>query len=264
MQTQFKKISFADRVKSMLKVDFMRMFKTPLVYIMAGVCIVIPILILVMTTLLPSTSVDPETGVEKTAETFTNVWQAISPLSGAGQSMDLTGMCNINMIFFLIPVMLCIFVADDFRSGYAKNLFAVRAKKTDYVISKSAVGFVGGAIMIAAYFIGAMLGGAIAGLPFDTGEAGAGGIAACMLSKIFLVAIFVAIALTLGVVGKQRLWLSVLGSLAACMLLFTMLPMISPLDSDFLNVIMCIGGAALFLVVLGAVGNLILNKTNLA
>jgi len=263
MQTQFKKISFLDRVKSMLEVDFKRMFKTPLVYIMAGVCLVIPILILVMTTLLPSTAVDPETGAEKAAEGFTNVWQAIGSLSGAEQSMDLTGMCNINMIFFLIPVMLCIFVADDFRSGYAKNLFTVRAKKTDYVISKSVVGFIGGAIMIITYFVGTMLGGTIAGLPFDTGEAGAGGIAACMLSKIFLVAIFVAIALTLSVVGKQRLWLSIFGSLAACMLLFTMLPMISPLDSNFLNVIMCIGGGALFLVGLGAISNVILNKTNL-
>lgn len=84
-------------------------------------------------------------------------------------SMDLTGMCNINMMYFLIAVFLCIFVADDFRSGYAKNLFAVRSKKVDYCISKTAVGFVGGVIMIAAYFVGAMLGGAIAGLSFDTG-----------------------------------------------------------------------------------------------
>ena len=63
--------------------------------------------------------------------------------------MSLTAMCNINMLYFLIVVLVCIFVADDFRSGYAKNLFTVRAKKTDYVISKTVVGFVGAAAMLA-------------------------------------------------------------------------------------------------------------------
>ncbi|MGN0806389.1 MAG: hypothetical protein ACI4MC_05055, partial [Candidatus Coproplasma sp.] len=229
MEIKIEKQNFGKMLKTMLKVDFRRMFTMPLAYIMAGVSLVLPILILVMTTMMPETSIDPVTGAEKTMETFTNVWQAIGSVSGTAMGMDLTGMCNINMIYFLIAVFVCIFVADDFRSGYAKNLFTVRAKKIDYCISKTAVGFVGGVIMIIAYFIGAMLGGAIAGLPFDTGTAGAGGIVACMFSKIFIIAVFVSIALLLSVVGKQRLWISILGSLAAGMLLFMMIPMITPL-----------------------------------
>ncbi|MDE7256965.1 MAG: hypothetical protein K2N50_03305, partial [Clostridia bacterium] len=150
-----------------------------------------------------------------------------------------------------------------FRSGYAKNLFTVRAKKVDYCISKTAVGFVSGALMIASYFIGATLGGAIAGLPFGTEGFGAGGVAACIFSKVFLVAVFVSIALVLSVVAKQRLWLSVLGSIAAGALLFTMLPMISPLNSTIINAVMCFAGGALFALGLGAVSNLILNKTSL-
>lgn len=263
MEQTFAKQSFSKRLKSMLKVDFKRMFTMPLVYIMAGISLALPVLILVMTTALPSTSIDPATGAEKAAETFTNVWQAIGSVSGTPTSMDLTGMCNSNMLYFLIVVFVCIFVADDFRSGYAKNLFAVRARKTDYCCSKTLAGFTGGAIMLAAYFIGAMLGGSVAGLSFATVGFGAGGIVACLLAKLFLIAVFVAIALCLGVTAKQKLWLSVLGSLGAGMLLFTMLPLLTPLDASFVNVCLCLAGGALFAAGLGAVSNLILNKTNL-
>lgn len=108
-----------------------------------------------------------------------------------------------------------------------------------------------------------MIGGAIAGLPFSTEGFGAGGVAACLFSKIFMTAIFVSIAVLLGAVAKQKLWLSVLGSLAAGMLLFTMIPIIAPLNANVLNVVMCAAGGALFAVGLGAVSAVVLNKTNL-
>ncbi len=262
MEATFEKQGFLKKLKSMLKVDFKRMFTMPLVYIMAGVSLVVPILILVMTTMMGG-----EAEGEAAMQGFTNVWQAIGSVSGSADAgamaMDITGMCNINLMYFLVAIFVCVFVSEDFRSGYAKNLFTVRSKKIDYCISKTAVGLAGGMIMIIAYFIGAMLGGAIAGLPFTTEGFGAGGVVACMLCKLFLVAIFVAIALTLSVVGKQRLWISILGSLAACALLFTMLPMISPLNSNFINVIMALAGGALFAAGLGAISNLILTKTSL-
>ena len=258
MVMKFETQTFGKRLKSMLKVDFRRMFTMPLVYIMLGVCFVMPILILVMTSMMGT----PEEGAEAMG-TFTNVWQSIGSVSSAGMSMDLTTMCNINMLYFLMAVLVCVFVADDFRSGYAKNLFTVRSSKIDYVISKSLVCFVGSVGMLICYFIGAMLGGAIAGLSFELGGVNAGNIIACLISKFFLAAVFVSIFLTLSVVGKQRTWLSILGSFAAGMLMFTMIPMITPLDSSFLNVIMCLAGGAMFGVGLGAVSNLILNKTSL-
>lgn len=264
MEAKFEKTNFSKRLKSMLKVDFKRMFTMPLVYIMAGVCLVMPVLILIMTSMMSGTTIDPVTGAETTVETFTNVWQSIGSLSSSSaMSMDLTGMCNINLLYFLVTVLVCIFVADDFRSGYAKNLFTVRAKKSDYVISKTLVGFVGGVIMIIAYFIGAMIGGAIAGLPFTMEGFGVGGIVMCMFSKIFLIAVFVSINVLASVAAKQRLWLSIVCSFAISMLLFTMIPMMTPLDSSFLNVIMCLVGGALFAAGLGAVSKVILKKTSL-
>ncbi len=256
---EFEHIPFAARLKSMLKVDFRRMFTQPLVYIMFGVSLVMPVLILIMTTMMGSSAEGGEA-----MGTFTNVWQAISPVSGAssGMSMDLTTMCNMNLIYFLAAVLVCVFVADDFRSGYAKNLFTVRAKRTDYVISKSLVGFIGGAGMLVCYFIGAMIGGAIAGLSFDAGG-GAGQIVACLLSKLFLMAVYAAIYLLLAVVAKQRLWMSIVGSLAVGALLFMMIPMITPLNAGILNVILCLAGGAIFGAGLGAVSNIILKKTSL-
>lgn len=261
---KFEPNGFGDRLKSMLTVDFRRMFTMPLFYIMAGICFVIPILILVMTTMMDGTvNVDPNTGVETTIEAFTSVWQVIGSASGDSSAMDMsmTGICNINFVYFLTAVFVCIFVADDFRSGYAKNLFTVRSKKSDYVISKTLIGFVGGAIMLIAFFAGAMVGGAISGLPFDTGTAGAGGVIMCMISKIFLAAVFVSIYVLMSVVGKQKLWLSMVISLCAGMLLFTMVPMITPLDSGIMNVIMCLAGGILFSLGIGLGSNAVLNKT---
>lgn len=266
MEMKFEHNSFGKRLKSMLSVDFRRMFTQPLFYIMVGVCLAMPILILVMTTMMDgSVSVNPQTGVETVIEGFDNTWQVIGSVSSESSMMDmsLTGMCNINMLYFFVAVLVCIFVADDFRSGYAKNLFTVRAKKSDYVISKTLIGFVGGACMLLAFFVGAMLGGAISGLSFDMGAAGIRGIVMCMLAKIFLVAVFVPVYLLMGVVGKQKLWLSLVGSLMVGMLFFTMIPMLTPLDSGIMNVVMCLAGGVLFSVGIGAISNQILRKTSL-
>lgn len=255
----FEKQSIKKRIKSMLVVDFRRMFTMPLVYIMIGVSLVIPILILVMTTMMGQSTEQP--GMEG----FTNVWQAIGSVSSNSQTMtmDLTSMFNINLIYFIIAILVCIFVSDDFRSGYSKNLFTVRSDKKDYVISKTLVCFVAGATMIISYFIGALLGGAIAGLSFELGDVSAMNITMCMLSKIFLVALFVSIYLIMSVVGKQRLWLSILASLGVSMLLFNIVPIVSPLDCGLINVILSIAGAAMFSLGIGVGTNQILRKTAL-
>ena len=49
-------------------------------------------------------------------------------------SMDLVSMCNKNLVYFILTVLVCVFVGDDFRSGYSKNLFTIRSKKSNYVI----------------------------------------------------------------------------------------------------------------------------------
>ncbi len=279
MEKKFEKITLAERIKSMLAVDFRRMFTIPFFYIMAGIALIMPILILVMTSLMEGTPMtDSQTGQpildefgnQVLMEGFKNVWQMIGSISGgssestnAAGGMDIVSMCNINLVFFMSAVLVCIFIADDFRSGYAKNLFTVRSKKTDYVISKTTVCFVGGGIMLVLFFIGTMLGGKIAGIPFTMEGFNAGNVILCMISKIFLMAVFVALYALMSIIAKQKLWLSILLSLGSSMLLFTMIPMITPIDAGLLNVVLCIAGGAIFSVGLGAIGRVLLKKRDI-
>jgi len=167
------------------------------------------------------------------------------------------------MMFMAVAVFICLFISDDFRSGYAKNLFTVRARKGDYVTSKTIVGFVCGAIMLIAYFVGSMLGGAIAGLSFSLGGLGIYNIVMCLLAKILLMLVFVSIFVLISVSAKQTAWLALCGSLGGGMLLFMMVSMITPLGSTLINVALCAAGGAMFAFGLGAISKAILSKTAL-
>ncbi len=284
---KFENFSFGKRVKSMLKVDFRRMFRSRLFYILAATALLIPIVMTVMLTMMDGKEmVNQQTGEVTIMEGPESVWESIGTLptdsagdtangntedgtagggmAAMGAGMDVMAMCNINMMFMLVCVFVCLFISDDFRSGYAKNLFTVRADKTDYVISKTLAGFTMGAVMLIAYFIGAMLGGAFTGLSFAlTGGMSVGNILMCMLAKIFLMLVFVSIFTLISVAAKKTAWLSICGSLGGGMLLFMMVGLITPLTSTLMNVFLCAAGGAMFAVGLGALSRLVLKKTSL-
>lgn len=262
---KFEKISIGKRAKSMLKVDFRRMFKSKLFYILIACALVMPILMTVMMSMMDgSVSVNPQTGEETIMQGPENAWQNIGTLPGESLGGDeIFMMCNINMAFMGVAVFVCLFISDDFRSGYAKNLFTVRAKRGEYVFSKTISGFVCGAMMLIAYLIGSVLGGAIAGLSFDLHGLGAGNIVMCMLAKILLMLVFVSIFTLISVAAKQKAWLSICGSLGGGMLLFMMVSMITPLASGIINVVLCAAGGVLFAFGLGWASNAVLRKTSL-
>ena len=181
---------------------------------------------------------------------FSTAWNIIAADSPLYVINDIGDYANMNMVFIFGGIMVSIFIGHDYKSGYVKQLFTTHPKKQDYMISKSLLGAFSMACMCVTYFIGGTL-------------AGAGGITACMFAKIFFALVFVAIALVLAVTAKRRLWLSILCSFGAGMLLFTMIPMITPLNSTIINVVMCLAGGAVFAVGLGAISNVILRKTNI-
>ncbi len=275
MQNTFERNTFGKRFGSMLRVDFKRLFLSRAFYIIIASCLVAPILILVMTTMMDgSVSVNPQTGEETVIEGFDNVWQIIGSVSDpnananaggemSAMSMDIVSMCNINMLYFAIAALVCIFVADDFVSGYAKNLFTVRAKKTDYVASKTLVLTFGAAMMILTFFVGSLVGGAVSGLSFKMDGFHAGNLVMCVLSKMVLVSAFVPIYLIMSVAAKQKLWLSILLSMMVGMFLFMMIPMLTPLNATVLNVLLCAVGGVGFGFGLGTISNAILKKTSL-
>ena len=125
----------------MIKIDFYRLFHTPVFYIMVLVAALIPALVLAMV------------GANEAEEqSFTNTWQVIEGYSGnTAGLMDFANMANINMLFIFAALMLSIFIAHDYSSGFVKNIFTVHAKKSDYVVSKSLIGIFAGICMILSY-----------------------------------------------------------------------------------------------------------------
>ncbi len=283
MEKKFPKNTFKKRLYSMLRVDSRRMFMTPLFYIILGIAVVMPIVILVMVSMMEGTPmVDSQTqqpildanGNQMLMEGFGSVWEIIGTVStssgaapdaaaGGMGGMSLTGMCNINLLYFGIAVLICLFVSGDFKSGYSKNLFTVRAKKTDYIISKTVIGFIASAILFIGFFAGALIGGAVSGTSFAMDGFNAGNLVMCLLSKIFLTAAFVAIYVMASVIAKQKTWLGMIASFAVAMLLFAMIPMITPLDASVLNVLLTLIGGGLFAVGLGAISKLVMKKADI-
>ena len=263
---KFQSVGFGQRMKSMLRVDFRRMFKSRLFYILIAAALVMPILMTVMMAMMDgSVSVDPQTGVETVMQGPENTWQNIGTLPG-GEAMggtEIFAMCNINMAFMMVAVFICLFISDDFRSGYAKNLFTVRAKRGEYVVSKTLCGVICGAFMLIAYFVGSILGGAMAGLSFDLHGLTAVNLVMCLLAKIFLMPVFVSIFTLISIAARQKAWLAICGSLGGGMLLFMMVSMITPLGSTLMNVILCLAGGALFGFGLGAISRVVLKKSSM-
>ena len=83
------KNTFSKRLGSMLKVDFKRLFLSRSFYIIVAACLVAPILILVMTTMMDgSVSVNAQTGEETVIEGFDNVWQIIGSVSDKSRTVS--------------------------------------------------------------------------------------------------------------------------------------------------------------------------------
>lgn len=274
MNIKFESFSFKKRLKSMISLDIRRLFTSKSFYIIICSCLIAPILILLMTSMMagnPMTDKNgniilDELGNPVYMEGFKNVWQMIGSVSsnnGAAMGMDIVSMCNINMVFMAIAVLVCMFVSADFRSGYAKNLFTIRSDKKDYVISKTIIGFIGGSLMLIFFFVGSLLGGAISGISFEMEGFNAFNIIMCMITKIGLVFVFASIFVVMSVVGKDKLWLSLIAGLGVSMLLFMMIPIISPLNANIMNVVLGILGGVIFAFGMGAISNIILKKTSL-
>ena len=250
-----KSKQFFNRLMPMIKLDFYRLLHTPIFYIMVLIAALIPAL--VMTMMGGSELAD--------AQTYTNVWQVFEGISGETAGlMDFANMANVNMVYIFAAILLSIFVSHDYSSGFVKNIFTVHAKKSDYIVSKSISGVFGGVCMILSYFLVTVIVGAITGKSFDLGAAGIGGLFMCLFSKIALMGLFVPLYLTMAVLFKQKLWMTIITSFAVGILFYPVASMAVPLNSSFITLIMCIVASAIAFIGIGAVSSLILNKRDLS
>ncbi len=252
--------SMLSRVKSMFKLDFYRLFHTPVLYIMLLVAAIIPAMLLTMSG-MPTT--DPATGVTTPpAIVYDNVWQVVETLGGsavAGDPLNMAGYANINMVFIFAGLLISIFVAHDYSSGFVKNIFTVHSKKVDYVLSKSIVGAVGGAGMLLTYLLGGVICGGIMQKSFSVDV---GGLIACLLSKFFLMLLFSALFVSVSVFFKNKLWLTITFTFLFGMMLYpvaSVATLSASLGTVVITLVIGLGGG----IAIGCLSTTLLNKRDL-
>ena len=155
-EIKFETPSLAARIKSMLGVDFYRLFHTPLFYIFLAIAAIIPAMVSAMTMM-------PDQNGNTMEPLYSNVWQIIAAQKPLYVIETIADYANMNMVFIFGGIMVSIFIGNDYRSGYVKQLFTAHAKKEDYMISKTLVCAFAIVSMCLSYFIGGTVGGLIVG-----------------------------------------------------------------------------------------------------
>ena len=159
---EFKNPSFVDRIKSMINVDFYRLFHTPLFYIFLGIAAIIPALVS-----MGMSTTDPETG-QITGTTLENIWIMVAVEKPLYVVNTIAEYANMNMVFIFGGIMVSIFIGHDYKSGYVKQLFTTHAKKQDYMISKTITCAFAMVCMCITYLIGTIASGLFNNISFDT------------------------------------------------------------------------------------------------
>ena len=152
-ELSFKNPSIYERLKTMLSVDFYRLFHTPLFYIFLGIAAIIPALVS-----MGFSVTDPETG-QIIGTSLENIWIMVAGKEPIYVVSDIAQYANMNMVFIFGGIMVSIFIGHDYKSGYVKQLFTTHAKKQDYIISKSIVCSFGMMCMCITYLIGTIASG---------------------------------------------------------------------------------------------------------
>lgn len=106
----------------MVYLDFKRLFMSKFFYIIIGSCLLVSVLILIMTQMMEGSPMNDqygnlildELGNPVLIEWFKNVLQMLGSVSGSstGMSMDITSMCNVNILYFAITVFESLFMGQ--------------------------------------------------------------------------------------------------------------------------------------------------------
>lgn len=155
---QFESPSFYERLKTMLGVDFYRLFHTPMFYIFLVIAAIIPAMVLSMTGM---------NAVGAAVPMYTNTWQMIATQSPMYVVSDIGEYANMNMVFIFGGIMVSIFIGHDYKSGYVKQLFTTHAKKRDYMMSKTIIGAFSMACMCLTYLLGPVIAGLFVRTSFE-------------------------------------------------------------------------------------------------
>lgn len=264
---KFENPTFLQRIKSMLSVDFYRLFHTPLFFIFLAIAPIIPAMII------------GTTGMEggQTAALFTNVWQAIAVEKPLYVVQNIGQYANMNMVFIFGGIMVSIFIGHDYKSGYVKQLFTTHAKKQDYMISKTLTCAFAMACMCVTYLVGTVLAGLLVGLSFSVNF---GSLVCALLGKIIMSLGWASLYTFLNIIFRKHFWISivssfffgtgiliigaaaVLGNSAILNIFLYGSSVYACLSSNFLTIIVCLICSVAWAFIYNLLGTYILNKSD--
>ena len=200
-EMKFESPSFAQRIKSMLGVDFYRLFHTPLFYIFLAIAAIIPAMVSGMTTMTDQNG--------QTIELYTNAWQIIAAEDSLYVIRGIADYANMNMVFIFGGIMVSIFIGHDYKSGYVKQLFTTHAKKQDYMLSKTLVCAFAMACMCITYLLGSVAAGLLTGLSM---EVNAGSLIIAILSKTIMSLGWASLYTFLNIIFRRYFGISIVSS----------------------------------------------------
>ena len=201
-ELKFESPSFAKRIKSMLGVDFYRLFHTPMFYIFLAIAAIIPAMVSAMTMM-------PDQSGNTMEPLYSNVWQIMAASEPLYVIRTISDYANMNMVFIFGGIMVSIFIGHDYKSGYVKQLFTTHAKKQDYMISKTLVCAFAMACMCVTYLIGGVAGGMFAGYDWNVNV---GSLVIAILGKIIMSLGWASLFTFLNIIFRRYFGISVASS----------------------------------------------------
>ena len=263
---KFEQPTFFQRIKSMFKVDFYRLFHTPMFYIFLAIAAIIPAMVLTMTTM-----------GEDITPMYSNTWQVVASGDPLYVVKNIADYANMNMVFIFGGIMVSIFIGHDYRSGYVKQLFTTHAKKQDYMISKTAIGAFSMASMCVSYLLGTVVAGLISGMSFNVAF---GSLVIAILGKMVMSFGWASLYVFLNIIFRRHFGVSIASSffLGTGILIIGVASVVgnSPvlniflygssvaacLSSNFLTLITCIACSCAWTVIYNFLGTKILSKSD--
>ena len=267
---RFETPTLSQRMKSMLGVDFYRLFHTPMFSIFLAIAAIIPAMVVSMA------GMGGPQGV-RTAPLYTNMWNIIAADTPLYVVRDIGDYANMNMVFIFGGVMVSIFIGHDYRSGYVKQLFTTHAKKLDYLLSKSVVCAFAMACMCGTYLLGGMAGGILAGLDMNVNL---GSLLIALLGKAVMSLGWASLYTFINVVLRRYFGVSItlsfvlgtgipiigaaaiLGNTPALNVFLYGTSVYACLSSNILTLLVCVVISCLWAVVYNALGTLVLSRSD--
>lgn len=264
---QFETPGFLQRIKSMLGVDFYRLFHTPLLYIFLAIAAIIPAMVM---------GTSGAEGAE-TVAMYTNVWQMIASETPMYVVSNIGEYANMNMVFIFGGIMVSIFIGHDYKSGYVKQLFTTHAKKLDYMLSKTLSCAFAIVCMCITYLLGTVVSGLLKGISF---EAKVASLILAILGKMVMSLGWAGLYTFLNIIFRRYFGISIVSSFffgtgiliigAAAVLGNSPLlniflygsSVFACLGSNFMTLLVCLAVSVAWMVIYNLFGTLILSKSD--